>query len=514
MLRPALAAALLLAALAVFGARFHWVEEAGSAERDGFVAQADLLLAGELPRDPYRPLLYPLLVAGTSAATGLPTFAAARTLSNLAAAALALLAFALAERLAGGGGIGRRAGWWALALTAVNPNLWILGQHASTDMLFAALVAGSLLAALAYLERPRAASALAAGALLGLAAFTRSNAIFLLPALALAGWWAPRPAPRRRLAHALAAAAAFALCLLPHWALRYAVFGDPFYDENYKNLAWKLYGYPDWSYLDRVPFDGVAAIVLADPSRFIAGAWAELARFASGGLAQLLGTGVHAAVLAAGVLLALGWRRRQAAWLLVSSALALTATAMVFFTWGRLLLYLLPVLNALGIAGLVQIGRGADGVIPSPPRVRALDVMLAALVVVLAVKTFAFRLPAFVERHPTAEIALLAELEQELPAGAALAGTSPFLGRYLEAPYVYVPDAFGAEVERPELYFEKLRALLAERRVRFLVTGSLDLRDRPRQLLDPSAEDAPSWLVPLDPTPDGDAVAWRVELGR
>jgi hypothetical protein len=31
----------------VFGARVHWVEEVGSAERDGYVAQAERLLAGE-----------------------------------------------------------------------------------------------------------------------------------------------------------------------------------------------------------------------------------------------------------------------------------------------------------------------------------------------------------------------------------------------------------------------------------------------------------------------------------
>ena len=142
-MRAALAALLLFCGLAVFGALFHWVEEAGTAERDGYVAQAEQILRGELPRDPYRPLLYPLLVAGT-AKLGVPPFAAARLLSNLAAAALAWLAWAFGRRLAG-----PTAGAWAFALAAVNPNLWILGQHASTDMLFAALAA--FLCALALL---------------------------------------------------------------------------------------------------------------------------------------------------------------------------------------------------------------------------------------------------------------------------------------------------------------------------------------------------------------------------
>ena len=57
----------------------------------------------------------------------------------------------------GGASVGRLAvgpAARAMALAAVNPNLWILGQHVSTDMFFAALAAGSLLAGLRYLEEP------------------------------------------------------------------------------------------------------------------------------------------------------------------------------------------------------------------------------------------------------------------------------------------------------------------------------------------------------------------------
>ncbi|HEX2253784.1 MAG TPA: hypothetical protein VHQ65_11005, partial [Thermoanaerobaculia bacterium] len=168
----------LFAGLALFGARWHWVEEAGSAERDGYVAQAEEILAGRLPRDPFRPALYPLLVAGLSLLGPAP-FSAARLLANAAAAALALAAFAFGRRLVApvtGPRGAAAAGWLAFAATAVNPNLWILGQHVTTDMPFAALAAGALLAALAYLERPGRGAALAAGACLGLAAFTRANA--------------------------------------------------------------------------------------------------------------------------------------------------------------------------------------------------------------------------------------------------------------------------------------------------------------------------------------------------
>ena len=101
----------------------------------------------------------------------------------------------------------------------------------------------------------------------------------------------------------------------------------------------------------------------------------------------------------------------------------------------------------------------------------------------LAAKTFLFRLPAFVDRHPYASVAALRELAAETPPGTVLAGTSPFLGRYLDRPYVYVPDAFGREVGDPALYYRTLHRLLTDAGAAYLVVDPVDLRDRPRSLL-------------------------------
>ncbi|HEX5760151.1 MAG TPA: glycosyltransferase family 39 protein [Thermoanaerobaculia bacterium] len=516
----AAAALALFAALAAFGARYHWVEEPGTAERDGYVAQAEELLAGRLPRDPYRPLLYPLATAALAAA-GVAPFAAARLLANLAAAALPLLAFGFGRRLLGAKAfapgsnqwpgvpsVARPARWtpgppgaglWAFALTAVNPNLWRIGQHVTTDMPFAALAAAALLAGLAYLERPAARTAAAAGLAWGLAAFTRGNALFLLPPLAAA--WLLAPRGERRFAHLAAGAAAALPPLLAHWGLRAAAFGDPFHDENWKNLAWKLYGYPDWSYLERVPFSGLLDVVRHDPAAVLRGGLAEIARFATGGLPQLFGTWVHVALVVFGAAVALRLRPRAAGWLLGSAALFLAATAFSFFTWGRLLLMLLPIGNALAFAPWKPPSRGKP--------LSYLIPVAAALVALLAVKTFAFRLPDFVANHPYVEVATLRRLDAALPPGVALAGTSPFLGRYLRRPYWALPDAFGPEVTRPALYLEKLREPLAARAAGYLVVGERDLRDRPRALLGP-APPAP-WLAPAGRggAPGRAVVVWR-----
>jgi 4-amino-4-deoxy-L-arabinose transferase-like glycosyltransferase len=507
------------------------VEEAGSAERDGYVAQAEAILAGELPRDPFRPALYPLLAAALAGLSGAP-FAAARLLSNAAAAALTALAFGFGWRLSGGS---RAVGWWAFAATAANPNLWILGQHVTTDMLFGALAATALLAGLTYLEAPGWRPALAAGAALGLAAFTRSNAALLLPGL-LAAWWWARPAgaaadadaagrtgvaarPRatgRRWGHlALAAFAALAL-FAPHWGLRAAAFGDPFHDENWKNLAWKLHGHPDWSALERIPYRGPGELLRREAGAIAAGGADELARFARSGLAQLLGTPLHVLLLALGGAAALAFRRRAAAWLFAACALFVGGVALAFFTWGRLLLVLLP--PAAGLAFSPWGGRVREGLAawagrrlrwrPPPALARmGMPAVAAVAVALLAAKTAFFRLPAFVDRHPDDEVAVLREVAGQVPPGTVLAGTSPFLGRYVGRPYLAVPDAFGAEVGEPGLYYRRLRPLLCAAGARRLVAGTVDLRDRPASLV--GDEPPVPWLRPAGGR--GRVRVWRID---
>lgn len=489
--------------LIVFGVFAHPIEEAGTAERDGFVAQAETLLSGEIPRDPYRPLLYPLLTAGL-AALGLAPFAAARLLSNLAAALLARAAYALGERLDPGPNAGVSvSGAWAMALTAANPNLWILGQHTTTDMVFGAVATGLLVVLLDYTRAPSHQRAAALGALYGVAAFLRGNALFLVPGIVLALVLAPVPW-RRRLAHAALAAGVAALVLVPHFTLRQASFGDPFHDENWKNLAWKLYGEGDWSYLDRVPFANLGAVVAADPARMVAGGVGELARFARSGASQLFGTPLHAGFALAGLGALCAWgRRREAGLLAVAAGVFLGGLALVFFTWGRFLLVLLPLGMAFGAAGTAVLVERSGG----SRRLRwAATAALAGALVILTAKTALFQLPAFLRRHPVGELAVLTELTAAHP-GVTLAGTAPFLGRRLPSPYFPLPDAFGPEIQEPARYWTRLEPQLRARDVRFLVVSALELRDRPRGLL--GAEAPVPWLEKVGE--GGETVAWAVK---
>jgi 4-amino-4-deoxy-L-arabinose transferase-like glycosyltransferase len=110
---------------------------------------------------------------------------------------------------------GDRVGLVAAGLAAVYPNLWINDGLVMSESLGCLLVAAIVLAVLRLLEQPSPARALAAGALIGLGALTRSELILLVVLLAavLLRWLAPLRVAWR----SAALAAAGTLAVLSPW---------------------------------------------------------------------------------------------------------------------------------------------------------------------------------------------------------------------------------------------------------------------------------------------------------
>ncbi|HYP48321.1 MAG TPA: glycosyltransferase family 39 protein [Thermoleophilaceae bacterium] len=115
----------------------------------------------------------------------------------------------LARRLAGD-----RAGLLAAGLAAVYPTLIAADGALMSETLYGLLVAVSLLAAYRFLDRPDAGRALVFGALLGLTALTRGEALLLFPLLLLPAFRRPG-GPRA----AAVAVLAFVVVLTP-WTIR------------------------------------------------------------------------------------------------------------------------------------------------------------------------------------------------------------------------------------------------------------------------------------------------------
>lgn len=189
------------------------------------LAARSLAQTGHYPlrTDPYlfRPPGYPaFLVAAT---LGHPERIAMARLANVLVGALvAPLLLALSARVVRRRGVALATG----AAAAVHPTFVLASSDLQTEPLFLVLLLSAGYLLLAADDRPSSNFALLAGALLALAALTRSSALVLLPLL-LAPLWDAR-FPRRVGVHlAGSALLGFAFTLAP-WTLRNAlVFHEP-----------------------------------------------------------------------------------------------------------------------------------------------------------------------------------------------------------------------------------------------------------------------------------------------
>lgn len=120
----------------------------------------------------------------------------------------------LARRVAGD-----RAGLVAAGLAAVYPTLIAADGSLMSESLYGLLVALALVAAYRFRDRPGWGIAVLLGALLGLAALTRGEALVLLPLLALVLCLSERVPWRRRLLRFAAICAGAAVVILP-WTIR------------------------------------------------------------------------------------------------------------------------------------------------------------------------------------------------------------------------------------------------------------------------------------------------------
>jgi 4-amino-4-deoxy-L-arabinose transferase-like glycosyltransferase len=191
---------------------YHW--QAGLiAHGRGFLDPFQLL-QGKAVASAGHPPLYPLVLAGLTK-VGLGGTLGHRSLGlALGAVNIGLIAL-IARRLAGD-----RAGVVAALVAAVYPIFVGADTDLMSETLYGPLIAGILLSALLMLGAPSARLAAVTGALIALAALTRSEALLFLPLLALPlAWMRGRPGRWARIG---ATVGACAVVLAP-WAVRNAL---------------------------------------------------------------------------------------------------------------------------------------------------------------------------------------------------------------------------------------------------------------------------------------------------
>lgn len=149
------------------------------------------------------PPLYPASIA-LGVRAGLPAETAGRLVSLLFGSVFPLLALALARAL-----YGERAGWFAGLLAAVHPLLVALSAAVLTESVYLTLLLAAILLTVRSLTSGSARAAAGAGLVLGLAYWTRPEALALAGAFAFVLAASRMPGARGALARGAAAAVAF-----------------------------------------------------------------------------------------------------------------------------------------------------------------------------------------------------------------------------------------------------------------------------------------------------------------
>jgi len=212
---------------------FHWLARL-LAEGYGFVQPAPLVEVGvgpggasELVLDPTgqvvdtadKPPLYPFILALGSLIDP-ADYTIQRLISAVLGTGTVIVGGLIARRL---GSV--TIGVVAAAILALYPPLWLADGSLRSETLYALLIAGALLAALRFLDRPDWRRAAWLGALIGLSSLARGEALVLIvPALVVIAVKGRPRVPWRAL---LAGALAFALLVTPWLARNWAVFDRP-----------------------------------------------------------------------------------------------------------------------------------------------------------------------------------------------------------------------------------------------------------------------------------------------
>ncbi|HEY5396044.1 MAG TPA: glycosyltransferase family 39 protein [Trebonia sp.] len=197
---------------------YHWQAQL-IAQGHGFVDPWVLLGTHQYRASAIHPPLYPLLLSGVYLLGG--HSAIDQRSLGLVLGTVTLVLVALIGRRVGGDRVGLVAG----LLYAIYPVMIAVDGDLMSEVLYSPLIAGMLLTGLAMLDRPSLRRAALLGALIALAALTRTEALLFVPFLVVPVAWRARPSWRGRVSLIAVAVLAGAVVLAP-WEIRNeSVFG-------------------------------------------------------------------------------------------------------------------------------------------------------------------------------------------------------------------------------------------------------------------------------------------------
>jgi hypothetical protein len=426
-----------------------------------------LLVNGVLPIEEYRGPIYPLALAGAKLLCG-DFFRAGVILSVVSAAALLGVLFLTVTQL-----WNRRLALWAVVIAALNPVFVRCSYEAGTDMLFAALCFATLFFVLND-------QGLRSGIWAAAAYLTRYNgAALLLPSLFT----------RKR----FWILGTFAVLILP-WGLRcWKEKGNFFYNKNYLNLAYNVYGEGrPWDNFWNDPnvhkqFTSFRAVVAHDPAAFITKMLTNVGRNLFNDSRQIMG--IFQTILVAVGLLFLRPDRKRLLFFLF--ALWMFVINLFAFYSERFSLFLVPFYAVLAVIGSERLWEFARNTVLAHSHVGtfakrfwnsvvAQHILISALVVFTAVNCVRYNVPQ-IGSDLVYVPAVAAQIAPHMTAGTVCA-RKPHIVWFLNEQFRLFPTFSHVPIPTHDLI-----ATLRRDKVNYLYLSVLEyyLRPETRPLFDP-----------------------------
>lgn len=467
-----------------------------------YVPQAKHILEGTIIVEDFHGPVYPIVLSLIARVTS-DLFHAGVILSLLSASATLFFIFQILKKLF-------RADMALIGTTliALNATFIQYSYTAGTDMLFNALVTGSVFFLLKDEERKWLNIALSA-LLAGIGYLTRYNGVFALvaapAAILLANIY--QLSWRERIRTSAFFAGIFLLVIAPWGLYCFIEKGSFFYNKNYLNIAYEMFakgkiGWDQYWSVESQKFTSLRQVIFADPGLFISTVLRNIFEHGADDLGKLLGWQIGVFSLAG---IALFVKERPTTRVLgyfIISILFFGVLLMVFYG-ERFSMFLLPFYVALALKTLtwqklaqyrfwnrIHIG-GLAGII---------------LLIWTGYNSYQFN-SMTIDSGPKEVIGIARWFEQNVgqkDSGKIIITRKPHIAYYLDMkmelfPYV---NTYG-----------ELLAKMREVNASYLYFGLMEAGMRPqfRQLLDP--RNAPPELRPLTYTVSPPAVLYKVELG-
>ena len=459
---------------------FHTVGDYGI-ETDffwGYVPNAKEFLSGEIPMDAFRGPLYPVVLGIFGFIVG-DFFNAGILIGVLSAAFVIYFTFEVLKKI-----FSSQISFFVTLLLAVNPVFIQYSYSAGTDMFFNALVAATLF----FFFRTNELSyknLILAAIFAGLSYLTRYNGIFLISFVFVLlfvnylklSW-------TKRIKSALVFTAVFILTFSPWGLYTLSEKGSFLYNENYKNIAYEVYGkgkisWDDFWFKESSSINSLSEVIFKDVGLFVSTVLNNVADHFFNDMEKLLGWHLGVFVILGLILLIFSnpfksWKTKENAYYLVN-VFFFGLLLLVFYS-ERFSLFLIPFYALLAVQPFFAEKLRLAKFFPVVLRY----VLISGLIVYSLVNSYSFN-SGNINSGPTELLVLRDWYQENVPdniKGEIVAARKAHVAYYLDMKFQLIPMA--------DSYNELIRKL-REQDVDYLYFGIAEagLRREFQFLIDP-----------------------------